>query len=134
MVQGAWAVLLSRYSGEDDVVFGVTVSGRPAALPGIESMVGLFINTLPVRVRSIPARRSSPGCATLQERQSKLRQYEHSPLVDVQGWSEVPRGTPLFETIVVFENYPSSMRRRHGMTAVWSNSTMCSSAPTTRSA
>ena len=51
LMQGAWSLLLSRYSGEEDVLFGITVSGRPASLPGVESMVGLFINTLPLRVR-----------------------------------------------------------------------------------
>ena len=61
IVQGAWALLLSRYSGEDDVVFGATVSGRPAELPGIESMVGLFINTLPVRVSVPPDAALCPG-------------------------------------------------------------------------
>jgi amino acid adenylation domain-containing protein/non-ribosomal peptide synthase protein (TIGR01720 family) len=108
LVQGAWALLLSRYSGEDDVLFGATVSGRSAPVPGIDRMVGLFINTLPVRVK-VPA--DQPLVAwlqALQEQYSELREYEHSPLVDVQGWSEVPRGLPLFESQVAFENYPEA--------------------------
>ena len=106
MVQGAWALLLSRYSGERDVVFGATVSGRPGELPGVEAMVGPFINTLPVRVK-VP--REQPVAAwlrDLQQQQVEMRQYEYSPLVDVQGWSDVPRGVPLFESLLVFENYP----------------------------
>src|SRR6185295_3273307 len=104
-VQGAWSLLLSRYSGEPEVLFGVTVSGRPADLPGVESMVGLFINTLPLRV-PVPADEPLvPWLHRLQDRQSEMRQYEYSPLIDVQGWSEVPRGRALFDSIMVFENY-----------------------------
>jgi amino acid adenylation domain-containing protein/non-ribosomal peptide synthase protein (TIGR01720 family) len=105
LVQGAWALLLSRYSGEEDVVFGVSVSGRPAELSGVESMVGLFINTLPVRVRVNNKEKVLEWLERLQEEQVEQRQYEYSPLIEVQGWSEVPRGTPLFESILAFENY-----------------------------
>lgn len=106
VVQGALAVLLSRYSGSEDVVFGTTVSGRSAGLPGIETMVGLFINTLPVRVQV------SPGCSLaewlreLQEQQMSLREYEYAPIFEIQKWSEVPPGAPLFNTLLLFENIP----------------------------
>ncbi len=106
VVHGAWAILLGRYSGRDDVVFGATLSGRAAAVEGIESIVGLLINTLPVRA-SIVA--SEPVLSWLSRFQSELltlRQYESTPLWMVQGWSEVPRGKPLFESLLVFENYP----------------------------
>ncbi|HZO70832.1 MAG TPA: amino acid adenylation domain-containing protein, partial [Ktedonobacteraceae bacterium] len=106
LVQGAWALLLARYSGQDDVVFGVTVSGRPAGLAGVEEMVGLFINTLPVRVQVYAEQRLIPWLQQLQQQQAEARQYEYSPLTQVQGWSEVPRGQPLFESLLVFENYP----------------------------
>ncbi|HEY0604367.1 MAG TPA: condensation domain-containing protein, partial [Herpetosiphonaceae bacterium] len=106
IVQGAWALLLSRYSGEADVVFGATVAGRPADLPGVEQMIGLFINTLPVRTQVSRDAILLPWLQQLQGQQAELRQYEHSPLVQIQGWSEVPRGQPLFESLVVFENYP----------------------------
>ncbi len=106
LVQGAWALVLSRYSGEPDVVFGVTVSGRPAELAGVETMVGLFINTLPLRVRIEPRESFVVWSKRLQAQHVELRQYEHSPLVEVQGWSDVPRGLPLFESLLVFENYP----------------------------
>src|ERR1041384_6299502 len=105
LVQGAWAILLSRYSAEEDVVFGVSVSGRPVELAGVESMAGLFINTLPVRVRVRTKEKVEQWLKQLQEEQVKQRQYEYSPLVEVQKWSEVPRGTPLFESILSFENY-----------------------------
>ena len=106
LVQGAWATLLARYSGEEDVVFGATVSGRPPELPGVESMVGLFINTVPVRLRVPPTAPVLTWLARLQELQVESRQHEHCPLVDIQGWSEIPRGQPIFESILVFENYP----------------------------
>ncbi|MFL6196133.1 MAG: amino acid adenylation domain-containing protein [Thermoanaerobaculia bacterium] len=105
---GAWAVLVSRYGGEDDVVFGCVVSGRPAALPGVEAMVGMFINTLPVRVRMDDAEPLASWLGRLQERQLARQELEHTPLSQIQRWSEVPAGSPLFETLYVFENYPDA--------------------------
>ncbi|HEX6292636.1 MAG TPA: amino acid adenylation domain-containing protein, partial [Herpetosiphonaceae bacterium] len=106
LIQGAWAVLLSRYSGTHDVVFGAIVSGRPATLSGVESIVGQFINSLPVRVALPPDARLVPWLQTIQAQQVELRQYEYSPLVQIHGWSEVPRGQPLFESLLIVENYP----------------------------
>jgi amino acid adenylation domain-containing protein len=106
VLQGAWALLLGRYSGEEDVVFGGVVSGRPADLAGSETMVGLFLNTLPVRVRLPQREPLAEWLKRLQEGQVEMRQYEYAPLVQVQEWSEVARGTPLFDSIFVFENYP----------------------------
>jgi hypothetical protein len=110
VIQGAWALLLSRYSGQDDVVFGATSSGRPPALAGVESMVGLFINTLPVRVQVSPQTCLIPWLQKLQAEQFEAREYEYSPLVQVQGWSDVPRATPLFESLIAFENFPTGHR------------------------
>ena len=106
LVQGAWSVLLSRYSGERDVLFGGVVSGRPAELVGVESMLGLFINTLPVRVEVAGDREVGDWLRDLQEKQVAMRQYEYTPLSRVQRWSEVGTGRPLFESALVFENYP----------------------------
>ena len=106
LLQGAWALLLSRYSGTRDVVFGAVNSGRPAEVRGVESMIGPLINTLPVRVRVSDDDAVVPWLQQLQRQQVNQRQYEYSPLVSVQDWSEVPRGTPLFETLLAFENYP----------------------------
>ena len=106
LLQGAWALLLARYSREEDVVFGITVSGRSAPVPGIESMVGLFINTLPLRVRVDPGARLSSWLRGIQETHGELLQHEHAPLVDVQSWSDVPRGLPLFESILSYQNFP----------------------------
>ncbi|HJP95206.1 MAG TPA: amino acid adenylation domain-containing protein [Pyrinomonadaceae bacterium] len=106
LLYGAWSILLSRYSGERDVVFGVTSSGRPPDLSGSETMVGLFINTLPLRVSVPSGQLLIPWLKELQERLVELRQYEYSSLVQVQEWSDAPRGRALFENIFVFENYP----------------------------
>ncbi|WP_241002865.1 AMP-binding protein, partial [Streptomyces sp. CB01881] len=106
VVQAAWALLLGRHAGQQDVVFGATVSGRPAQLPGIESMVGLFINTLPVRVRLDGRAAVGPWLRELQSSLVELREFEHTPLTQIQGWSQVPRGTALFESLVVVENLP----------------------------
>ena len=105
LVQGAWALLLNRYSGKDDVVFGATRACRQSALHDMESRVGLFINTLPVRIQVKPDLPLIPWLKALRAQWIALRDYEHTPLVKVQEWSEVPRGIPLFESLLVFENH-----------------------------
>lgn len=106
VIQGAWSMLLSHYSGEEDIVFGTTVSGRPADLQGIETMVGLFINTLPMRVQLRGDEALLDWLRRLQEQQAELRHYDYSPLVQIHEWSEIPRRQSLFESIFVFESYP----------------------------
>ncbi|MHC5860251.1 amino acid adenylation domain-containing protein [Nostoc sp.] len=105
-VQAAWAILLSRYTDESEVLFGATVSGRPPTLSGVESMVGLFINTLPVRVKIPAAKPLWQWLRKLQAQQVERSQYSWCPLVEIQAVSEIPPESPLFESIVVFENYP----------------------------
>jgi amino acid adenylation domain-containing protein/non-ribosomal peptide synthase protein (TIGR01720 family) len=114
LAQGAWALLLSRYSGEKDVVYGITVSGRPAELAGIERVVGMFINTLPVRSQFRAEERAIDWLRRLQDQQAEMREYEYSPLARIQEWSEIMRGEMLFESIFAFENYPMlrSLRKR----------------------
>jgi surfactin family lipopeptide synthetase C len=107
IVQGAWALLLSRYSGERDVIFGGVVSGRPAELTGVESMVGLFINALPVRTQVEPDKLLLPWLKGLQDQQLKAREYEYTPMLQIQRWSHLPPGMALFESIVAFENFPT---------------------------
>jgi amino acid adenylation domain-containing protein/non-ribosomal peptide synthase protein (TIGR01720 family) len=106
LIQGAWALLLSCYSGEEEVLFGVTVSGRPTDLPGVETMIGLFLNTLPLRVRIASETPVREWLQALLAQNIEMREYEYAPLLQIQGWSEVPRGQPLFESLLVFENYP----------------------------
>ncbi|WP_344929845.1 condensation domain-containing protein, partial [Streptosporangium carneum] len=103
VVQGAWAVVLSRLTGRDDVVFGVTVSGRPPELEGVESMVGLFINTLPLRLRLRYAEPLAGMLARLQEEQAALLAHHHLGLAEIQNLVGLGE---LFDTTMVFENYP----------------------------
>ncbi|WP_338868536.1 non-ribosomal peptide synthase/polyketide synthase [Myxococcus stipitatus] len=106
LIQGAWALLLSRYSGQRDVAFGTVVSGRPPNLPGVDTMMGTFINTLVARVKLPSGERLLPWLKQLQAEQLEARRFEHISLVDVQGWSEIPRGQPLLQSIVVLQNLP----------------------------
>ena len=96
---------LSRYSGEREVVFGTTASGRSAELIGIQSMVGLFITTLPFRMRIQPDKRVSEWLQEIQENQAEMQQYGYTPLVEIQRCTQAPREAPLFESLVVFESY-----------------------------
>ncbi|MBU2709127.1 non-ribosomal peptide synthase/polyketide synthase, partial [Zooshikella marina] len=113
--QGAWGILLNRYCGSNDVVFGVTRSGRPEEVVGVEEMVGLFINSVPLRL-CIPSDQQSVGqwLQTIHQSQIALDQYGYASLVDIQGWSEVEAGQKLFNSLVVFENYPIEDRWRDG--------------------
>ena len=104
ILQGVWGLLLAHAAGTLDVVFGATVSGRPPSLPGAESMMGLFINTLPVRVRLGPESAVIPWLSSLQLQQARARDYDYAPLSQIRRWSEVKGGWPLFESILVFEN------------------------------
>jgi amino acid adenylation domain-containing protein/non-ribosomal peptide synthase protein (TIGR01720 family) len=106
VVQGAWGVLLWCYSGDRDVVFGSTVSGRPADLAGVESMVGMFINTVPVRLTVHDGAPVVPWLRGLQADQSESRRFDFLALAQIRGCGEVPAGTELFDSIVAFENYP----------------------------
>ena len=106
LVQGAWALLLSRYSGERDVVFGTTASGRPAELIGVENMVGMFINTVPTRVSIRNEQNVVSWLRRLQVEQVESRNFDFVSLAQLQTWSELPGGINLFDSTVVFENYP----------------------------
>ncbi|MEV6815449.1 amino acid adenylation domain-containing protein, partial [Micromonospora sp. NPDC051296] len=103
LIQGAWAVLLSRLTGEYDLIFGIAVSGRPAELVGVDTMVGLFINTVPLRLRLRSAEPLGEMLARLQREQADLLTRQHLSLAEIQ---RLAGHTPLFDTLAVFENYP----------------------------
>ncbi|MGW5496076.1 non-ribosomal peptide synthase/polyketide synthase [Streptomyces olivaceoviridis] len=103
VMQGLWALLLREFTGRDDVVFGATVSTRPADLPGAESMIGLFINTLPVRVRIDPRAPLAELLASVQTRQAVLAGHADAGLADLTRSAGVDE---LFDTVLAFENYP----------------------------
>ncbi len=108
VIQSAWALLLSHYSGAQQVTYGSVVSGRPAELSGVEKMVGMFISTLPVCVSISDEQSLIQWLQACQQQFLTLRQHDTTPLTDIKRWSELPVESPLFESIVVFENYPEA--------------------------
>ena len=114
IVQAAWAVLLSRISGEPDVVFGLTMSGRPPALAGADRMVGMFANTLPARVVVSPHRRVGDWLEELQRKQAELFAFEFTSPQEIQRLIGVPGNTALFDTVLIFENFPVDRFRDAG--------------------
>ncbi|MFG1670715.1 amino acid adenylation domain-containing protein [Streptomyces sp. Y7] len=113
VVQGVWALLVSHLTGRDDVVFGVTVSGRPPELPGVDTMVGLFMNTLPLRVRLRPAEPLAEFLRRMQAEQTRLIDHQWVGLADIQKWAG---SGELFDTAMVFENYPLDSSRSRPQT------------------
>ncbi|MGH8350079.1 MAG: non-ribosomal peptide synthase/polyketide synthase, partial [Pseudomonas sp.] len=107
--QAAWALVLRRLSGDRDVLFGVTVAGRPVDMPQMQRTVGLFINSIALRVK-MPE--DGQRCSVRQwlsgllDNNMQLREYEYLPLVNIQEQSELPKGQPLFDSLFVFENAP----------------------------
>ena len=102
----AWAWLLGVYGATADVVFGTTVSGRPARLPGVESMVGVLANTIPLRVIMSGHQQLVDWLREIQNHQLQMSSYEYVSLVEIKSWSEIPGALPLFESFLVFENHP----------------------------
>ncbi|MDD5036087.1 MAG: amino acid adenylation domain-containing protein [Methylococcaceae bacterium] len=105
-LQAAWALLLAHYSGRDEILFGVTVAGRPTDLLGVETALGLFINSLPLRIEVKPEQTVLEFLHHLLYLNLELRQYEYLPLVRIQALSSLPRGQALFQHLFVFENAP----------------------------
>ncbi|WP_414447724.1 amino acid adenylation domain-containing protein [Burkholderia sp. 22PA0099] len=106
LVQAAWLVLLQRYTGQRTVTFGATVAGRPDSLPGADRMLGLFINTIPVIGTPAPSMRVGEWLAAVQRDGVAAREHEHLPLADIQRRAGIEGGQPMFDTLLVFENYP----------------------------
>ncbi|MBX6769304.1 MAG: non-ribosomal peptide synthetase, partial [Actinomadura rubrobrunea] len=102
-LQGAWGLLVAHLTGRDDVVFGAAVSGRPADLPDVESMIGLFVNTVPVRVRARPADSFAAVLERVQDQQVELLAHQHLGLTDIQ---RAAGDGAVFDTVTVLENYP----------------------------
>ena len=104
-MQGAWSLLISHYSGSHDVVFGAAFSGRPAEVPGMESLIGPCVNNLPVRVTMTPEESLLQWLLQLQQRQFGLAQHQYVPLELIQKWAKVPWRHRLFDSLIVFQNY-----------------------------
>ncbi|MHC8352108.1 amino acid adenylation domain-containing protein [Pseudomonas sp. RT4P38] len=116
LLQAAWSLLLQRYTGQDCVVFGATVAGRSAPLPGIEEQLGLFINTLPLVCAMKPNQTVSQWLGELQGLNLAMREFEHVPLYDIQGWAG-QQGSALFDSLLVFENFPVAEALKQGAPA-----------------
>ena len=105
LLQGAWALLLHHHSGEQDIVFGATRAGRASTLNDVDAPIGLFINTLPLRISIQPDTSVGDWLRQVREKHLALRPYEQTPLRVIQKASEVPGGVGLFNSILVYENY-----------------------------
>ena len=116
VVRALWSLTVSRYSGGDtDVVFGVTNAGRPAGLYGVESGVGCFMNTIPFRIKIDPDQSLRQWLHEIQQSYARSSLWETSALADIQKHSEVGAGKSLFESILVFENYPQPDTNTHSI-------------------
>ncbi len=116
LMQAAWSLTMRQFSGADDILFGATVSGRGGELPGAEQMVGLFINSVPVRIRIDADQPVAAWLLDLQEGQLERDLHSCLPLVDLAAMTDLPGGTALFQHLLVFENYPVDASLRAGET------------------
>ncbi|HEX8274757.1 MAG TPA: amino acid adenylation domain-containing protein, partial [Longimicrobiaceae bacterium] len=106
LFQAAWGMVLGRFAGETDVVFGAVASGRPPSFPGVDAMLGMFISTVPVRVRARPDAPLVPWLRELQAAQAAAREFDAFTTPQLQRWSEVPAGERLFDSLFIFQNLP----------------------------
>lgn len=113
LLQAAWGILLGRYTGMEDIVYGCTVSGRPHSIEDVERMVGIFINSLPLRVELQPERMVKDLLSSLQETTLDIKEYEYTLLPDIQEVSEIPFGQPLFQSLLIYQNYPVDPEMRN---------------------
>ncbi|UFZ03309.1 amino acid adenylation domain-containing protein [Bradyrhizobium ontarionense] len=111
LVEGAWALLLARYAGTSDVLFGITFAGRPADQPDAAAKIGLFINTLPVRVTVNASDRVGPWLRELHRQFANLRAHEFTPLPKIKEWAGLPQGVALFDSVMAFENIPGAVSK-----------------------
>ncbi|MGG4218363.1 condensation domain-containing protein [Paenibacillus jamilae] len=112
----AWGVLLQKVSGRQDVLFGTTVSGRSSSLPGIERMVGLLMNTVPMRLQSGNSDTLQQALLDVQQASIARQPYETTPLVDIQTYGNFRSTEPLFDTLLVIENYPLEINEQSELT------------------
>ena len=104
MVQGAWALLLHHYNNSDDVVFGSVRACRRSAFAGTENIIGQLINSVPMRTKLTPNTSVADWLEALRQQWNSIRPYEHAPYIKIKSWSEVPKGTPLFETTALYDH------------------------------
>ena len=110
IIQAGWALLLSKYSGEEDILFGAVRAGRFSTIENADSIPGLFMNTLPMRIQIDYGKKVTSWLREIRDKQLKIRDYEHTPLVDIISWSEIPRGIQLFQSVLIFDNYDLTIK------------------------
>ena len=115
MIQAAWAILLNKYTQQNDLLFGVTVSGRAIDLPGIENMLGLCINTVPLRVQLLDNDDLDSLVRRIQIDMAEIQQFSYLPLARIRNLLELGSGSGLFNTIFVFENYPKNFHSNEAL-------------------
>lgn len=123
VVQGAWAILLSRYTDQDDVVFGAVRSVRRGTVPGADNLVGLLLNTLPVRARATADQSVADFLGALRAEAVSVRDHQHTPLMDWRRWTDLPGGESLFDTLVVYEN-GSTLEGLRALDDAWAQRSM----------
>ncbi|MFI6442942.1 amino acid adenylation domain-containing protein [Streptomyces sp. NPDC050759] len=106
VVSAAWGLLISRYCGTDDIVFGLSAAERPAELEDADRIVGVMLNSVPARIRIRPGQTIGDWLREIQADQVRAREYGRAPLTDIHAWAGLPGNVPLFQTMVAFENYP----------------------------
>lgn len=112
IIQAGWALLLSKYSGEEDILFGAVRAGRFATIENADSIPGLLMNTLPMRIQIDYRKKVSSWLREIRDKQLKIRDYEHTPLIDIISWCEIPRGTQFFQNVLIFDNYDITQQFR----------------------
>ena len=120
IVQAAWSAVLSRFTGEEDIVFGAVRAGRKIPVEGADAMVGLFINTVPVRVQLTPSAPIGTWLRQIRAQWLALRDFEHTPLFKIQQWSDVAPGQPLFESIISYQE-PAWDAALNALGGAWAN-------------
>lgn len=115
LIQAAWAIVLATYSGDPDVVIGCPTSGRPVDLPAAESIIGVFANTLPLRITVPEGGELGPWLRDIQQTFAEMRRYEYTPLSDIKKWAGLP-GRQLFQLVLSLESYPSNVRASDTLT------------------
>ncbi len=108
LIQGAWGLTVAGASGNDDVVFGITITHRPHHIANIDKMGGIFINSLPKRIRITPGQKITDYLAAIQADQALIKRHEQVALPDIQILSDIPGGEPIFQTLLIFENFLKS--------------------------
>ncbi|WP_434156468.1 surfactin non-ribosomal peptide synthetase SrfAB [Bacillus subtilis] len=112
LFQAVWGIVLSKYNFTDDVVFGTVVSGRPSEINGIETMAGLFINTIPVRVKVERDAAFADIFTAVQQHAVEAERYDYVPLYEIQKRSALDGN--LLNHLVAFENYPLDQELENG--------------------